>query len=82
MKNLSKFLTCTGLVMALALTGCNKGEINLNENAKSVTELSIPEGVKIVGLGEASHGNKEFQELMDPDIQPYQCYDQNHKVFS
>ena len=63
MKNLSKFLTCTGLVMALALTGCGKGEINLNENAKSVMELSIPEGVKIVGLGEASHGNKEFQEL-------------------
>lgn len=31
--------------------------------ASTVTELEIPENVKIVGLGEATHGNVEFQEL-------------------
>lgn len=30
---------------------------------KSFDELTIPENVEIVGLGEATHGNVEFQEL-------------------
>ena len=30
---------------------------------KSFDELTIPENVEIVGLGEATHGNAEFQEL-------------------
>ena len=37
---------------------------NLNEFEKyavTVEELSIPEQAKIVALGEATHGNKEFQ---------------------
>lgn len=29
----------------------------------AVSELAIPEGTRIVGLGEASHGVKEYQEL-------------------
>ena len=32
------------------------------EAAEQVTDLTIPEGVQIVGLGEASHGSVEFQE--------------------
>lgn len=31
--------------------------------AVSVSEFAIPDGTTIVGLGEASHGNVEFQEL-------------------
>ena len=31
--------------------------------AASVTELTIPDSAKVVSLGEASHGNIEFQEL-------------------
>ena len=31
--------------------------------AKKVEELTIPEGTKVIALGEATHGNKEFQEL-------------------
>lgn len=31
--------------------------------AVSVSEFAIPDGTTIVGLGEASHGNAEFQEL-------------------
>ncbi|MCR4998446.1 MAG: erythromycin esterase family protein [Lachnospiraceae bacterium] len=33
------------------------------EAANPVAEFTIPEGVKIVGVGEASHGSVEFQEL-------------------
>lgn len=31
--------------------------------AAAVSDITIPEGTVIVGLGEASHGNVEFQEL-------------------
>lgn len=31
--------------------------------AASVSDLTIPNGVQIVALGEATHGNKEFQQL-------------------
>ena len=39
---------------------------NINEFEKyavTVENLSIPEQAKIVALGEATHGNKEFQQL-------------------
>ena len=39
---------------------------NVNEFEKyavTVENLSIPEQAKIVALGEATHGNKEFQQL-------------------
>lgn len=31
--------------------------------ATSVSELTVPDGAQIVALGEATHGNKEFQQL-------------------
>ena len=31
--------------------------------AKNVENLTIPESAKVIALGEATHGNKEFQEL-------------------
>lgn len=31
--------------------------------AEPVQSLTIPEGVRVVALGEASHGNSEFQQL-------------------
>ena len=31
--------------------------------AETVQSLTIPEGVRVVALGEASHGNSEFQQL-------------------
>lgn len=35
----------------------------LGRYAKAVENISIPEGTRIVALGEASHGNIEFQQL-------------------
>ena len=40
--------------------------LNLDEfknYAKEITDFTIPEDSKIIAFGEASHGNKEFQEL-------------------
>lgn len=31
--------------------------------AKNVEDLTVPESAKVIALGEATHGNKEFQEL-------------------
>lgn len=36
---------------------------DVKDYAASVTELTIPDSAKVVALGEASHGNAEFQEL-------------------
>lgn len=36
---------------------------DVEDYAASVTELTIPDYAKVVALGEASHGNVEFQEL-------------------
>ena len=39
---------------------------NINEFEKyavTVEDISIPEQAKIVALGEATHGNQEFQQL-------------------
>ena len=35
----------------------------IEDVACSIEELTIQENVKVIGLGEASHGNAEFQEL-------------------
>ncbi len=48
------------------LTGCGSSAVNAEEfaaYAKEVNEITIPENAGIVALGEASHGNKEFQEM-------------------
>ena len=44
-------------------TGKSANVDELKEYAKDVSELSIPKDVKVVALGEATHGNAEFQEL-------------------
>ena len=47
------------------LCGCGSANGNgLTEKyAKEVSELTIPDNVKIIGFGEATHGNDDFQEL-------------------
>ena len=47
--------------------GMNPGTQVNNEEflkvAEEIDDIAIPENVKIFALGEATHGNKEFQEL-------------------
>ena len=48
----------------LAFTLKKPGKIDGFENAATTVKgIEIPEGTRIVALGEATHGNKEFQEL-------------------
>lgn len=44
-------------------TGPMADKDEFKKYAASVEEIAIPEGTKIVALGEATHGNREFQEL-------------------
>lgn len=53
-------------LVAAMLSGCGKTPEKVEDfatYASSVQELTIPEGVKVVALGEATHGNNEFQQL-------------------
>lgn len=58
------------LILALTFThfgGFHTGNsLNIDEfktYANSIYEISIPQDKKIIALGEATHGNKEFQQL-------------------
>ncbi|MCM1988908.1 erythromycin esterase family protein [Oceanirhabdus seepicola] len=52
-------------MVVLSFTGCGKtaASDSLEGYLQDVSEISIPEDVSIVGLGEATHGNHEFVEL-------------------
>ena len=44
--------------------GTEAAEIaDFDEYVAGIDELSIPDGVRITALGEATHGNREFQQL-------------------
>ena len=69
-----KYAVCIILIIGCIITGgysyyggLGTGKCaNVNEFEKyavTVENLSIPEQTKIVALGEATHGNKEFQQL-------------------
>lgn len=40
-----------------------KKVVDVDQYAQAVSDITLPKEVKVVGLGEASHGNIEFQEL-------------------
>src|SRR5699024_11179144 len=59
----AKLLLAASILLAL-FTGC--GTVVVDEAEKYVTnveEIDVPDDVTIIGLGEATHGNVEFQEL-------------------
>ena len=56
------------IMTACILPGLNRGpeadEISDFDNyVTSIDELTVPEGTRITALGEATHGNREFQQL-------------------
>jgi erythromycin esterase len=53
------------IAVGIFMSGCNgkTQKVNIDNYLQEVSTISIPEGVKIVGMGEATHGNKEFIEL-------------------
>lgn len=66
--NLAKRSLAMGMVITMGLsllTGCSaKEEVkDFASYAKNIEEIKLSDEVRIVALGEATHGNKEFQEL-------------------
>lgn len=67
-KKLRNNIIAAGIIMIMStffLTGCGTSTAikDFASYAKGVDEITLPEEVRIVALGEATHGNKEFQEL-------------------
>lgn len=59
----AKLFLAVGILLTL-ITGC--GTVGIDEAKKYVTkveDIDVPDDVTIIGLGEATHGNVEFQEL-------------------
>ena len=44
-------------------TGPSADAAEFVKYAQPVSEITVPENARIIALGEATHGNKEFQEL-------------------
>lgn len=71
LKKIGKVLLAIVLIIAcIAVIGLNYKTVlaghkikDIVDNAKSVEDIDIPDNVKIVGVGEATHGSVEFQKL-------------------
>ena len=63
-KGLTAFFMAAVTACSL-LCGCGSANGNgLTEKyAKDVSELTIPDNIRVIGFGEATHGNADFQEL-------------------
>lgn len=55
----------TASLLLIALAGCGQGEAvtDASQYISEIENISIPDDVKIIGFGEATHGNIEFQTL-------------------
>lgn len=58
------FLTVS-IALTVFLVGCGTGEAleDVAQYTSTIEKIDIPNDVKVIGFGEATHGNIEFQEL-------------------
>ncbi|WP_282023121.1 erythromycin esterase family protein [Priestia flexa] len=66
----------------ILLSGCGTGETvdEVDPYISTIEEIDIPDDVKVIGLGEATHGNIEFQELKK-DVFEVLVKNENVRVF-
>lgn len=59
------FIVVSVILLSVLLTGCSNGKAvkDAESYTSTVEAMDIPDDVKLIGLGEATHGNVEFQEL-------------------
>lgn len=59
------YIVCAAILLSIFLAGCSSGKAvdNAESYISTVDAMDIPDHVKLIGLGEATHGNVEFQEL-------------------
>ena len=76
------FLLFMAISLFVLVTGCGRGEaVNEAEDyISSIDQIDIPDHVKVIGLGEATHGNIEFQELKK-DVFEALVKNENVRVF-
>lgn len=55
----------TACMLLFVLAGCGQGEPveDASQYSSEIKDITIPDDVKIIGFGEATHGNVEFQTL-------------------
>lgn len=56
-------------MLAFLLAGCGKGAPDMTLAQTDVSAITVPAGVQVVGLGEASHGVKEYQQMKEEVFQ-------------
>ncbi|MEG0470861.1 MAG: erythromycin esterase family protein [Solibacillus sp.] len=58
-------LLTTTIALSIFLVGCGTGEAveDVAQYTSTIGTIDIPDAVKVIGFGEATHGNIEFQEL-------------------
>lgn len=81
MKKIILIILCT--ILATMLTGCGKKETvqDINNYVSQVNTIQVGSDVKIIGLGEATHGNVEYQTLKKEVFQTL-VENNNCKVFA
>lgn len=79
-KNVSLFLAT--IILIFLLTACGSGEAveKAEQYMSSIEELDIPDDVKVIGFGEATHGNIELQALKK-DVFKALMENENIRVF-
>ncbi|EON71268.1 erythromycin esterase family protein [Lysinibacillus sphaericus] len=60
-----KSFIVTAIFLSVFLAGCGNGEVlkDASQYTMAIEDIDIPDGVKVIGFGEATHGNIEFQAL-------------------
>ncbi|KAA0549521.1 erythromycin esterase family protein [Bacillus sp. BGMRC 2118] len=79
---MKSFLLVVTIFFIVLLSGCGRGEaIDVAEQyITTIDQINIPDEVKVIGMGEATHGNREFQELKR-DVFEVLVKNENFRVF-
>ncbi|WP_342578079.1 erythromycin esterase family protein [Psychrobacillus sp. FSL K6-2843] len=79
--NNKSFILCLVIFISVLLIGCNGEAVDDAESyITQVEDIDIPDNVKLIGLGEATHGNIEFQKLKK-DVFEVLINNENVRVF-
>lgn len=72
---------CFTIFLFAFLSGCGQNVLeNANDYILPIDQISIPDDVQIIGLGEATHGNSEFQ-ILKKDVFKALMERENVRVF-
>lgn len=72
------------ICLMIVLSGCSKNDGVVDEAEKyisSIEKINIPDDVKVIGLGEATHGNVELQKLKKDVFEAFIRNNEQVRVF-